>query len=210
MKYSNVQAGAMTPALAHLSEETMDLYACGRLSGGALDLAEEHLLICDACRERQQEADTFYRTLKKSPSFQQSRPGTEPRWYRSWSRIPLGWWWAPALAALALVLAVSLPRGANPEPVELQLRAQRGGSGEAAGTAGRPLILRLDLSGVEARGELRAEMVNEDGSLREGMAVKRENGLAVARAGAAPPGVYWIRLYTGNQLLREYALPISR
>ena len=36
---------------AHLSEETIERYAMGKLSGPDLAPAEEHLLVCQQCRD---------------------------------------------------------------------------------------------------------------------------------------------------------------
>ena len=47
----------------HLSEEEADAFSLGRLSGEDLDVAEMHLLTCEACRLKVTQTDTLREAL---------------------------------------------------------------------------------------------------------------------------------------------------
>jgi hypothetical protein len=50
--------------MQHINEDTLELIALGRLSEPNLGCAEEHLLICETCRERLSEADEIVATIR--------------------------------------------------------------------------------------------------------------------------------------------------
>lgn len=207
MEYSNTGAAA-SAALEHLSEETIDLHACGRLYGEALDTAEDHLLICAHCRARQHEADVFFKTLMESPVARQERSEVEAKIAARARRISAGWWLVPVLAMLVVYLG--WPLADRGRPAEVTLLAMRGAGGSLTAPANRPLVLRLDLTGLAAQGKLRAEIVDEAGRLQQKLAVDNIGGQLVGRANAAPAGLYWVRLYDGDRFVREYKLERQR
>src|SRR5262249_41205923 len=43
----------------HLPEETLEQYAFGRLPAGELEAVEQHLLLCERCRNRLESEDDF-------------------------------------------------------------------------------------------------------------------------------------------------------
>lgn len=203
MEYSNTGT-AMSAMLEHLSEETMDLHACGRLHGDALDAAEDHLLICAQCRARQHEADVFFKTLMESPVAQQAKGEIERKIAARARRMSAGWWLVPVFAMFVAYLG--WPSADRGPAAEVTLLAMRGTGDSLTAPANRPLVLKLDLTGIAADGALRAEIVNEAGRLQQKLTVERSGGGLVAHADAAPAGVYWVRLYDGLRLVREYAL----
>jgi anti-sigma factor RsiW len=48
----------------HTDEERLEGYSMGRLSESEAAPVEEHLLICDECRERAERLDTYRRALQ--------------------------------------------------------------------------------------------------------------------------------------------------
>ena len=208
MNYSNTGSGVTLAILEHLSEETIDLHACGRLSGEALDSADDHLLICEPCRQRQAEADAFFRTLMASPVARQVRSDVEKKIAARARRFSAGWWLVPAFAMLGFVVFQNQPGSAPTPPVEVTLLALRSGPGTLTAPAGRPLRLRLDLTGLSAETGLRAEVVTITGQRLFMGDARLDGGHAVIAAPALGQGVHWVRLYRGGTLLREYTLNV--
>ena len=50
----------------HISEDTLELYSMGRLGEVEAARLEEHLLVCEACRERLELDDEFIATLRQA------------------------------------------------------------------------------------------------------------------------------------------------
>ena len=65
-------------AQAHPSEEVLEEYALGRLTGPELEQFEEHLLVCAQCQDGLAETDEFIVTMK------QATAGIAPRPERKW------------------------------------------------------------------------------------------------------------------------------
>ena len=84
----------------------------------------------------------------------------------------------------------------------------RGPEAAATAPANAPLKLNLSLAGLEAPASLRVEVANEVGNIVRRADVDRTGGQAVARAEALKQGTYWVRLYSGTELLREYGLTV--
>jgi hypothetical protein len=52
--------------LAHPTIDTLEFYSLGRLTGPKLARVEEHLLVCDDCRDRVSFLDHYHATLKEA------------------------------------------------------------------------------------------------------------------------------------------------
>jgi hypothetical protein len=52
--------------IQHLNDDTLELIALNRLSEPNLAAAEEHLLVCEACRRALTEMDSYVRGMRKS------------------------------------------------------------------------------------------------------------------------------------------------
>ena len=50
--------------IQHLNEDTLELIALNRLPEPNLAAAEEHLLVCDACRRALTEMDEYVATMR--------------------------------------------------------------------------------------------------------------------------------------------------
>ena len=52
----------------HPSEETIELYALGRLAEKLVPPLEEHLLVCERCQDASGKKIVFFRVLRRYPS----------------------------------------------------------------------------------------------------------------------------------------------
>lgn len=197
----------------HVGEADFESYSMHALSREASARVEQHLLICETCRERLMEMDEYVAAMKDAARDlprQSVAPEAAPeparrRW--RWPRL------IPAFAAVAAiaiaVVALPLTRHATPAPFAVSLRTMRGPATQAQAPSRRPLALQLDLTGLAASPSYRIEMVDRSG--------KRVWQGAIANPAAAasvtvPPqkrGMYFVRVaLPSGETLREYGLEI--
>src|SRR5262245_16657093 len=92
---------------AHPQEETLELYALGRLQDPELGQLEEHLLVCDRCQDRLDETTEYIKVMKEAArnvvAEGVARKPEKRKWLLfSWLSAPL-----PASAgAFAVLLAI--------------------------------------------------------------------------------------------------------
>jgi len=60
--------------MQHLDEDTLELIALGRLPESNLSAAEEHLLICDACRQGLTDADETLAAIRAAVGNRKTPP----------------------------------------------------------------------------------------------------------------------------------------
>ena len=188
----------------HPDEFQLEGYSLGTISKPEALSLEEHLLICEACRERLTENEDYARSMQRASA----RSRTEPRGMRWISAFPR---LIPVLAAALLVLGIGIAWRMNQKitlaPVAVTLEATRGGGQVAQVPAGKPLLLKPGLDGLPALPEYHLEIVD-----RTGKRVWQTN-FAPAAGVAAPeqvPGIYFVRLYSlPGALLREYVMEIK-
>jgi hypothetical protein len=210
MRYSNTLLTFESNDSTHPSEDDLEEFVFGRLDGDALEEVEEHLLACETCRKRLAETETFIASTRAATRKMLGAPQPQPK-PRRFS--------APALA-LAAVLGVALLIGyvsvlpSFRAPQSLTLVAERSGV-PAQAQSGRPLELRLDLSGAND-GEVRwLEIVDSQGARLHSAAVSLANGVVLHKTPPLPPGQAWIRLYVQPSPsaqatpLREYNLVVE-
>jgi hypothetical protein len=53
-------------AISHQADDQLELYALGRLTEPEQAALEEHLLICEACRQRLEEAEAFAKAMRRA------------------------------------------------------------------------------------------------------------------------------------------------
>ena len=165
---------------------------------------EEYLLICDTCRQRLGENDSYTSAMRQAAAQLQDSPARPER--RPWSFLRL----LPATAALAcIVLAAGVAlRDSNSAapPFAVNLAATRGAGIEAKAPAGRTLALRPDLTGLA----FQLEMVDRLGNRVWQGAATAQGLLAGTGVPRQRPGIYFVRLYgSSGELLREYGLEIQ-
>ena len=186
----------------HLDDERLDGYALSRLDEAATAECEEHLLVCEACRERLDQTEAFVAGIRTAAPRREER--------RPWFAAP-GWRWAwagtLALAAATLLLMTRIGEH-SPAPVAVVLEATRG-EGSPAAPEGTPVVLKPDLAGLAAAATYPLELVDSAGAVRwRGNAGGSHPQLTVPGMNA---GAYFVRVYSpSRQLLREYALRIGR
>lgn len=187
----------------HGTEEEFELYAMGRLTperGGRL---EEHLLVCDPCRQQMDEAAAYCLTMRQ----ELSRPEKPAFWFGwNWLRLPSPAMAGVAMAAALLLLVVAgsvlLRRGAPLVPLAtIQLSAMRGEMVVAAEARETDMVL-LDAATYAGN----AEVVDASGRpvwkgpLAEGGRLRVTKALA--------KGTYFVRLFDGLKLTREYGFQV--
>jgi hypothetical protein len=185
----------------HIEDSAVESYAMRSIPDESAAEVEQHLLICQDCRERVAETDTYLRAIRMAARHLQAEP--EPARF-SLKRFP-----AFAFCALALAMAgifVALPR--RPQtPAIIALTVVRGGSVEARGPANRPLSLRPDLEGLSSAPNYRMELLDATGrTVWRGTATPGKGAQVPARRS----GLYFARIYAATgELQREFALELD-
>jgi hypothetical protein len=197
----------------HLTEEDLEQYCLGGLTEVRCAPLEEHLLLCETCRDRLTESDSFVTAMRQA-SRQRSEEHKEERavaivasrpWRESWPGQL-----APMLIAALLVVCAAVWSGRQssmsaPLPFAVELTAVRGAA-PAPAPAGRPLLLELDLTGLSDGRPFAGEVVDASGSRVAEFPVG-----ATALLKALLPGGYFVRIHkSSGELLREYALTVKR
>ena len=197
----------------HADEGQLEKYSLGALDETDLAPIEEHLLICETCRERLQEADVYTiamrgaaRSLWVEAEFRARQPA------RSW--FPL---WGDALAVGLALLAFTLAWGpwaihkpASATPVAVLLETTRDSRTQTAPVF-RPLLLTADLTQLASYPAYRLEVVDATGRRVIGSPPAPGSGkLSLPIPGGLARGAYYVRLYAGSgELLREFGLRVS-
>lgn len=192
----------LSPATAHLTEEMLEEYRFGRLSQGDVDALEEHLLICLQCCETLKKIDEFASAVRMYATLPASAAVGRPAWARG-----VGMGAIIAAAALGLTVAAIHPasRSAHRAPV-VPLTTFRGGDG-ATIPAQSDAILSLDLAGLTPEGAYRVQIVDGQGEqVWTGQSRALDGELKVRVSSGLRPGAYWIRLYSQDELVREFGL----
>lgn len=201
---------------AHVADEALEQYHFGRLSSVENDQVEDHLLICESCRRRLDETESFVRTLREAAS---PSAGTQDRgWLRrildALRRHP-----RPALvtglaaAAATAALLVYLPVRPRP-PQEVRLLAMRGSEAMPPRVrAGTRVRLRADVTELPASPAYILELVDQAGRpLWETRVAPAGSTIEATPPNRPQPGRYWVRLYRDaakSELLREYGFVVD-
>ena len=196
----------------HLQAEELELYCLGGLTEVRCARLEEHLLLCEICRDRLTETESYVAVMRQA-SRQWSAEQVEARaaaviairpWRESWpGRL------APMLVAALLVVCAAVWFGRHSRvpapPFAIELTAVRGAAPGPA-PAGYPLLLELDLTGLSEGRPFAGEVVDASGRRVAEFPVG-----APALLKALAPGGYFVRIYkSSGELLREYALTVTR
>jgi len=200
----------------HPTEDLLEEYSFGRVLEPALAPLEEHLLDCTLCQDRLLAVDEYTALMKAGIAAIEREgavAGASPRF--AIPRAPV------VLAGAAMLLLVGVTIGWRLQPaaavtftsaMTVPLTALRGGDGDGVARApfGRPLDLtveRRDLPGADA---YRLEVVSSSGQLLwSGAAQVEAQRLSARVTTRLAPGAYWVRLYAGDQLRREFGLRIE-
>lgn len=196
----------------HESDERLELYALNRLSDSDVIRIEEHLLVCDLCRDRLDETADFAFAirdeLKNNPAHVR-----EPRDWFSWLkkgfRPQFALAGALALALLALVVFRS-GRGPIAPMATLRLTAIRGAEFQEVAPS-----RKLDLIFADApagAGSMKVEVVDVGGALVwQGTAQAGNGGAGVEIPKELARGEYYARLSDSPEhLLHEYMFRVTK
>jgi hypothetical protein len=195
--------GIMSDIHRHADAEDLERYSIGASSLEENARIEEHLLICEDCRNELLATERFVGSMQAA-ARQWRRDGAEGK--DRGRTVPF---WIPALAACALILLVVairvVPRQGT--AVAVSLAALRGSGPGTIGPAGRELNLQPNLTGLSEAPAYRLEIVNQAGRpVRQATLVRARGEVTVPGLGA---GLYFVRLYVpAGKLLREYGLEI--
>jgi hypothetical protein len=198
----------------HPTAEQFELYSLGTLPEAEIEPLEEHLLICQDCQDLLAETDSYVMAMRSAAKEMEAEPAAAGR--SAWSGP---WRWlcrpGPALAlvsACALLLFLLRPGLPGPPavPATVILQATRGAAPDGPVTAaGKPVRLRLDLTGVAALPSYRLELADADGARVAGSDVDARQDSLIWNLAPLGAGRYWVRVYEpgpARRLLREFAL----
>ncbi len=194
----------------HLTDDRVDDYVLGRLSGAELAELEEHLILCSECRARLDTAEAFAAGMKEASVLNPTTSADSaprPKW-TDWRRKPAVSMGLAFVAVLAVVSIFSNRQTSFMPVAALTLSANRGET-PATGPA-----LELDLTLTDAprdAGVFRVEVVNAAGqTVWSGLAPGTETGVQVKAKQRLPPGNYFVRLHAvSGEVLREYGFRIQ-
>ncbi len=113
-----------------------------------------------------------------------------------------------AVGCTALALLVLLIP-AERSPARVKLEAMRGPEALVSVPSSTPLDLHLSVRGLASVNNLQVEVVDAAGNAVYKTAAKTMNRTANAHTRPLAEGIYWVRLYSGAELLREYGFQIN-
>jgi anti-sigma factor RsiW len=203
----------------HPSEEVLEEYSFGRLSGQNLDAVEEHLLVCGACQATLAETEQYIHLVKAATSQPVLPKRGVPVRLRTMFPGPARAWAGAGVMAFGLLLgSFSLTRTFSAPTAVVRLQSYRGGNalrGDGAtqnrAPASRPLDFRIRAEDVPRAPKYRLEVVTSNGrTIWTGAVQVTQTELAAHLEKRLPAGLYWVRLYAKEpELLMEYGLRLE-
>ena len=190
----------------HMNAEVLEKFAEGRAADDEAARVEEHLLLCDLCRQKLANIDSFVVSMRTAAAGLRAEPPRSRAWW-----IPARL--VPAFAGLILLVLgatlISKFTDAPQPPIAIGLTATRGAGIDAHVPAGRALALTPDLTALPDAAAYRLEVVDENGKVNwQGRYVPGQGAAAVP---AQRAGTHFVRIYTlSGELLREYGLEVNR
>lgn len=194
------------PALPdiHPSEDVLEEYVFERLPDNESAGVEEHLLVCPQCRQSIQRIDEFIFALRQIGEDAALRLTRREKRARA-----IGFGAALSAAAMGLALSPILPALHRLPPTRrVELVAFRGSNAAmVTAQAGAPLDLVIDISDLSFSAEYRVRIFDASGTeVWSGRVPASGDRLAARMAPGLKRGVYWVRLYSDQKLLREFGL----
>jgi hypothetical protein len=195
----------------HESDDQLELYALDRLSETEVIRVEEHLLVCEPCRERLEQNAAFAFTMQDvlHQHAELSEASDKKGFFELFGLFKAQFAMA-AFAVLLLAAAIFWMSGRRnlPPVASVQLTALRGDIQMVAAAK----ALDLTLTDAPALGgPFRVEIVDSTGSAEwSGSARPDASGLKAHIAKKLPAGTYFARLYDASgRLLHEYGFRIT-
>jgi hypothetical protein len=204
----------------HATDDRLEQYCLGRVPAAELEELESHLLMCPACQDRLRDSEAYVRTIQQATAYVAAHRLARRSWWRAWMdslfrSVPVTA--IAGAAALALVWGVgpSLRDAPPPRPVTVAVDLTRGGGDGLRVHAPfrRPLVLRLDLTGLPPLDSYRVQIVDRQGqSVLESAGRPDRGRLAMAVSRSLAQGSYWVRVYNPQAArtpLREFGLELE-
>jgi hypothetical protein len=203
----------------HPTEDLLEEYSFGRVLEPALAPLEEHLLDCTLCQARLLAVDEYTALMKAGIAAMEREREVRPAPIFAFPRMP-GFPVVLAAGVMLALVGVTLGWRAQPSAAAgsaaavsaVKLTALRGGDGEGVAHApfGHPLELTVDRTDLPVAGPYRLEVVSSTGlPLWSGAAQIAPRNLSARVTRRLAPGAYWVRLYSGDQLRREFGLRVE-
>lgn len=201
---------------AHISEETLELYALGHAGDDQNAVIEEHLLVCEPCQDTMFEVSDYVMAMKQACLNVVEARERKPvrRWYDALFVPKLAWAAGLAVAFVGILLPVlRSPQQilTGPES-ELTLSATRGAESLNAviAPANKPLRLNIGLQGIPVHPAYVVEIVSSSGVSEGRLTVApAEQTLAVHWNQRLQPGAYWVRVSSPEgHPLRELGMQV--
>jgi methionine-rich copper-binding protein CopC len=198
----------------HLSEEAIEKYILGRMAEPEVDALEQHLLLCEFCRDQVQKSEAFVQAFRSVAPHVQSVPPSI--WDRIRAVVALHpgpvWTVASALAAIMLVFTL-IPTGSR-SVQHVDLSTARGTDASAPHARAKTTIdLQIDLSELPAASLYTIELVDANGTVIANYTSEAKSSkLTIPVTKPLAPGQYWVRIYGNSlktELLREYGLKVD-
>jgi hypothetical protein len=201
----------------HPAEDLLEEYSFGRIREPGLTSLEEHLLICAQCQSQLLAIDEYTAALKSGiAAFERDRQrGLAASSRFAFPRLP----GRMLLAAAALLMFAGAigwrlygPAKDVTEPMTVRLIALRGSGGDGSAHASARRRLELVIDGMDLPSALscRLEIVSSSGrEVWSGLTRVAGQDISADVDAHFQSGVYWVRLYSGEQLRREFALHID-
>ncbi len=192
----------------HVTGDQLESYALGRLDEAELGEFEDHLLICEQCREALSAEEAFIRSMRVA-----ARESRQQSAAHGWRFLPAPAW---AVALTILVVLAGMWRLSSRlgavAPAIVLLEATRGAvTAPNAAPARHALNLRLDSTGLPPLASYTVEIVDAAGHpVLQTSAAQANHEVRARVARGLPAGMYYVRLYApGQELLREYGLHVN-
>ncbi len=197
----------------HADEELLERYSMGALEETDLARVEDHLFLCETCRESLEEADVYTAAMRAAAqglrmnALSRSRQPARP-WLPLWSDAV-----AVGLALLVFALAWGPWRqfkSVGTPPLAILLETTRDSRTQIA-PAARPLLLTADLTQLAGYPAYRLEVVDAEGRYVTASPPTPGSGtLSLLIPAGLARGVYYVRLYAASgEFLREFGLRVT-
>ncbi len=193
----------------HIADESLESYAMGTLAAAVAGELEEHLLVCADCQERLAQTEAFLETMRSA--LREIDAGQRKTWAVGGAGMRSLFFAAVAAGVtVALWLGVARVHGRVEPAAAVFLTADRsaGNGALAQAPSGRALSLNLDATGLPSAAVYTVEVVTDSGKRCLYESVPPFGTALLVRSPALSEGTYWIRIYAGPVLLREFGLEI--
>lgn len=197
----------LTSGRPHIEASLLSAYITGALREPDIATVEEHLLLCESCRQRLDEQEHDY-VAREAARRIRAREKSRPEFKRFQKASA---WTALIAASIALVIFVT-PRITPAPYIDIQLQSARGpGGGITTATAGRPLRLHINVSQLSVQPRFHVEIADARGGVVWQSTPQLSNSQLIAPVDKKlSRGGYWVRLYGAqSQLLREFGLRLE-